>query len=280
MVYDLGRIIQLVRQPKLQGDGDITLSEALSFFGDELSTDNIEFDRLTHSFGPGVVSLMLTKIKDFLGENNLELKVFTKNLKPRHELSDSISPLVMKIGVSELIPTEISDNEVGKKAKKSTKPKNPPSAALGRKPHEDSEQKSHDFGLWDDHDDNVDDQELSLVSSQQVPSNKPTSACATPESLTSPTCENDETDASGTDTISKKIAKLEQDRKIMEAQYTKQKKMIGKKTDEITYLNEKLAQRQKDEEKEHHKKKRRKISTADPQSSHGKRADNRKQIMK
>ena len=185
----------------------------------------------------------------------------------------------MKIGVSELIPIEISDNEVGKKAKKSTKPKNPPSAALGRKPHEDSEQKSHDFGLWDDHDDNVDDQELSLVSSQQVPSNQPTSACATPESLTSPTSESDETDASGTDMISMKIAKLEQDRKIIEAKYTKQK-TIEKKTDEITYLNKKLAQRQKDKEKEHHKKKRRKISTADPQSSHGKRVDNRKQIMK
>ena len=66
----------------------------------------------------------------------------------------------------------------------------------------------------------------------------------------------------------------------MKAKYTKQKKMIEKKTDEITYLNEKLAQRQKDEEKECHKKKRRKISTADPQSSHGKRADNRKQILK
>ena len=53
--------MQAVRQPKLQGDGDVTLSETLSFFGDELSTDNIEFDRLTHDFGPGVVSLMLTK---------------------------------------------------------------------------------------------------------------------------------------------------------------------------------------------------------------------------
>ena len=189
----------------MQGDRDVTLSEALSFFGNELSTDNIVFDRLTHGFGPGVVSLMLTKIKDFLGENNLELKVSTKNLKPRHELSDSISPLVMKIDVSEPIPIEISDNEAGKKAKKSTKPKNPPSAAIGRKPHEDSKQKSCDFGLWDDHDDNVDDQELSLVSSQQVPSNQPTSACATPESLTSPTSENDETDASGTDMISKKL---------------------------------------------------------------------------
>ena len=40
MVYDLGRIMQSVRQPKLQVDGDVTLSEALSFFGDELSTDN------------------------------------------------------------------------------------------------------------------------------------------------------------------------------------------------------------------------------------------------
>ena len=188
----------------------------------------------------------------------------------------------MKIGVSELIPIEKSDDEVGKKAKKSTKPKNPPNAALGRKPHEDSEQKSCDFGLWDDHDDDddVDDQELSLVSSQQVPSNQPTSASATPESLTSPTSEKDETDASGTDTISKKIAKLEQDRKIMEAKYTKQKKTIQKKTDKITYLNEKLAQRQKYKEKEHHKKKRRKTSIADPRSSHGKRAYNRKQIVK
>ena len=40
MVYDLGRIMQSVRQPKLQVEGDVTLSEALSFFGDELSTDN------------------------------------------------------------------------------------------------------------------------------------------------------------------------------------------------------------------------------------------------
>ena len=62
MVYDVGRIMQSVRQPKLQVDGDVTLSEALSYFGDELFTDNIEFDRLTHGFGPGVVSLMLTKI--------------------------------------------------------------------------------------------------------------------------------------------------------------------------------------------------------------------------
>ena len=84
MIYDLGRIMQAARQPKLQGDGNVTLYEAFSFFGDELSTDNIEFDRLTHGFGPGVVSLMLTKIKDFVGENNLELKVSAKNLKPRN----------------------------------------------------------------------------------------------------------------------------------------------------------------------------------------------------
>ena len=239
-----------------------------------------EFDRLTHSFGPGVVSLVLTKIKYFLGENNLELKVSAKNLKPRHKLSDSISPLVMKIGVSEPIPIEISDNEVGKKAKKSTKPKNPPSAALGRKHHEDSGQKTHDFGVWEDQDDNVDDQELSLMSSQQVQPNQPTSVCLTPESVTSPTSENDDSDTSGTDMISKKIAKLEQDKKIMEAKYTMQKKTIEKKTDEITHLNQKLVQKQKDGDKEHHKKKRRKISTADPQSSQGKRVDNRKEILR
>ena len=112
------------------------------------------------------------------------------------------------------IPIELSDNEVGKKAKKSTKPKNSPSAALGRKPHEDSGQKTRDFGVWDDQDDDVDDQELSLMSSQQVQPNQPTSACPTPESLTSPTSENDDTDASGTDMISKKIAKLEQEKKL------------------------------------------------------------------
>ena len=149
----------------------------------------------------------------------------------------------MKLGVSELIPIEISDDEVGKKAKKSTKPKNPPCAALGRKPHEDSGQKTHDFGVWDDKDDDVDDQELSLMSSQQVQPNQLTSACPTPESLMSPTTENDDTDASGTDMISKKIAKLEQDKKIMEDKYTMQKKTIEKKTDEITHLNQKLVQK-------------------------------------
>ena len=50
----------------------------------------------------------------------------------------------------------------------------------------------------------------------------------------------------------------------MEAKYTMQKKTVEKKTDEITHLNQKLVQKQKDRDKECHKKKRRKISTADP----------------
>ena len=97
IVYDLGWIMQVVKQPLLNWDA--TLSDALSLFGDELSTCNLEFEWLTHGFGPGVVSLVVTKLKDLLEEHNLQITV-SKNTKNKHqELSESISPLVLKIGI-------------------------------------------------------------------------------------------------------------------------------------------------------------------------------------
>ena len=73
IMYDLGRIMQVVKQPILKCD--VTLCDTLSLFGDELSTTNLEFDRIMHGFGPGVVSLILMKLKDFLGEQNLQITV-------------------------------------------------------------------------------------------------------------------------------------------------------------------------------------------------------------
>ena len=101
--------MQVVKQPLLNQDA--TLSEALSLFGDELSTSNLEFECLTHGFGPGVVLLVVTKLKDFLGEHNLQMTV-SKNTKDKHqELSESISPLVLKIGISDPVPIDVLDEK-------------------------------------------------------------------------------------------------------------------------------------------------------------------------
>ena len=62
--------------------------------GDELSTSNLEFECLTHGFGPGVVSLVVTKLKD-----------------KHQELSESISPLVLKIGISDPVPIDVLDEK-------------------------------------------------------------------------------------------------------------------------------------------------------------------------
>ena len=87
-----------------------------------------------------------------------------------------------------------------------TRSKTQLSASLGRRPDED-EQKSHDFGSWEGHDEDVDDAELSVLSTQQISSDQQVSAYSSgqesvgasqvPSGRDSLGDKNDETDASG-----------------------------------------------------------------------------------
>ena len=119
---------------------------------------------------------------------------------------------MLKIGISEPVPIDISDEESGKKSRgKVTKTKTILRAAVGKRPDDEERatQKSHDFTSWEDHKE-IDDAEMLILYTQQM-SDQQVGYSSGQESVTqvgypsgqdsSQGSENDEMDGSGPDVI-------------------------------------------------------------------------------
>ena len=110
LVFDLGNILDAIPPPQLS-EKSKNFGEALDEF-EAILAQSFEFDKLTHGFGPGAVSVTILKLKQFLGAENLSqgLVSLKSELKSK-EYEESIGPLKLKIQPRPEIPITEEDEE-------------------------------------------------------------------------------------------------------------------------------------------------------------------------